>query len=107
MNHCRRCLLPANVPGADLDRGRMCAFCRAYTPAARAHNEALSRAREADLETARHAAGSGARPLPGVLAERWIPETRPFPSSDTQSRAETEGFMRKALEPGGGAGLRP
>jgi hypothetical protein len=55
MKHCRRCLLPANEPGADLDRGRVGAFGGAYTPAARAHNEALRRPREADLETALHA----------------------------------------------------
>lgn len=56
MKHCRRCLLPANVPGADLDAAGLCGFCRAYTPEVRQRDEALRQAREADLEQALHQA---------------------------------------------------
>jgi hypothetical protein len=52
MKSCRNCLLPAAVPGADLDATGLCRFCREYAPADREATEALRTAREADLEAA-------------------------------------------------------
>jgi hypothetical protein len=49
MRHCRRCLLPATVPGADLDRTGTCAFCRA--PRDDAGAEAARAKRASELET--------------------------------------------------------
>jgi hypothetical protein len=47
---CKRCLLPAKVPGSDLDGSGVCAWCRAHNRAD-ANVEELSRlAREQDLE---------------------------------------------------------
>jgi hypothetical protein len=54
MTRCRRCLLPAAVPGADLDRARTCAWCRSASPSSASASE-VERARagyERDLEEA-------------------------------------------------------
>ncbi len=54
MKSCRRCLLPAAVPGADLDADAdgVCAFCRQHDRADRSREESLRREWEADLEKA-------------------------------------------------------
>ncbi len=49
---CTNCLLPAAVPGADIDREGRCAFCRSHTSANSATEEQLRQDRENDLETA-------------------------------------------------------
>jgi len=60
MRRCRQCLLPDAVPGAELDRAGVCAYCRAYDPAQESARESTRRAREADLEAAlRDARGKG------------------------------------------------
>jgi hypothetical protein len=61
MPSCRNCLLPAAVPGADLDASGLCALCRNPRQRDRAAEEALRRAREQDLEhTLRTTRGAGA-----------------------------------------------
>jgi hypothetical protein len=52
MQRCRNCLLPSEVPGAELDANGVCALCRTYDPAHDAGKEDLRRARESDLELA-------------------------------------------------------
>lgn len=52
MNRCRRCLLPAAVPGADLDPSGVCRPCREFDPTRGAAAELLRQRREADLEQA-------------------------------------------------------
>lgn len=52
MKSCRQCLLPAAVPGADLDVDGVCRPCREQQPVDTAAEEALRQAREADLERA-------------------------------------------------------
>jgi hypothetical protein len=49
---CRRCLLPAAVPGADIDPDGTCAFCRNYHPVDDAVAVATAVARKANLESA-------------------------------------------------------
>jgi hypothetical protein len=113
MNHCHRCLLPANVPGADLDRGRVGAFGRADTPAAKARNEALSRAGDADLGAALHAAGgqgpdhclmcclnAGSRKRAPSPATTRSPGRRPKGSSARRwSLGEEQGFAHSHPRP--------
>src|SRR5215470_12951353 len=52
MPRCKRCLLPSQVPGSDLDRDGICAFCRDQRP----HDDDRHRSRRmswhADLEAA-------------------------------------------------------
>ena len=52
MKRCTQCLLPAAVPGADLDRTGTCVFCRNYRPIDDALAAPLAEARRADLEKA-------------------------------------------------------
>jgi hypothetical protein len=52
MRQCKRCLLPAEVPGADLDAAGICAICRDYAKSDHGHEEAARKRREADLEEA-------------------------------------------------------
>jgi hypothetical protein len=52
MKSCRNCLLPAAVPGADLDGGGLCALCRTPRPQDKRGVERLRRLREVDLERA-------------------------------------------------------
>lgn len=52
MLSCRRCLLPAAAPGADLDPSGLCRPCREYRPQDAQAIEALRQARERDLEQA-------------------------------------------------------
>jgi len=60
MRRCRNCLLPAQVPGADLDASDVCAFCRGYRPVQDADRAALRERWRADLEAAiRAARGTG------------------------------------------------
>lgn len=121
MKHCRRCLMPAKVPGADLDQRRVCAFCRAYTPAAKARNEALSRAGDADLETALHTArgqgpdnclmcclNAGSRKRAPSPATTRSPGRRPKGSSARRwSLGEEQGFADSHPRPLlAGAGIR-
>jgi hypothetical protein len=49
---CRRCLLPAQVPGSDIDQSGICAFCRAYRRGDEAEGERARQDRERDLERA-------------------------------------------------------
>ena len=59
---CRNCLLPDNVPGADLDATGLCAFCRNWVPADEGQKRATRQARQADLERAvADARAAGAR----------------------------------------------
>lgn len=52
MSQCKQCLLPAAVPGADLDAQGVCAFCRAFSDESYSEAE-LARARyEIELEQA-------------------------------------------------------
>jgi hypothetical protein len=51
MAHCVRCLLPQEVPGADLDGAGVCAACREYERADHALEEQAREKREADLES--------------------------------------------------------
>jgi hypothetical protein len=60
MRRCVRCLLPAVVPGSDLDGSGVCALCRTYRPQDETQSAQLREAREADLEAAlRDARGKG------------------------------------------------
>lgn len=52
MRRCKRCLLPAVVPGADLDPAGVCAFCRDFDPAREAGREATRQRHAHDLEEA-------------------------------------------------------
>ena len=52
MQSCRNCLLPAAVPGAEIDATGICRPCREYKPADRTVAENLRSARQADLERA-------------------------------------------------------
>jgi len=58
---CRNCLLPDQVPGANLDTSGVCTFCRNRgTMAARGDDDSARQAREADLEnTLRSCKGKG------------------------------------------------
>lgn len=47
---CRRCLLPSQVPGSDLDSNRVCAPCRAFVHADHAPAEQTRLEHERDLE---------------------------------------------------------
>lgn len=58
--NCRRCLLPAQVPGANLDSHGVCAACRQHELRDVTADEHDRRAREDDLErTLRHCRGDG------------------------------------------------
>ena len=52
MRRCKRCLLPAVAPGADLDRSGNCAFCRNLDPGQDARKETIREQYAKDLETA-------------------------------------------------------
>jgi hypothetical protein len=52
MAHCINCLLPKEVPGAELDAAGICAACREYERVDHAPEEEARRRREADLEKA-------------------------------------------------------
>jgi hypothetical protein len=52
MARCKRCLLPAAVPGAALDAEGICAFCRNPDPQREAHDELARKNHERDLEKA-------------------------------------------------------
>lgn len=52
VKRCSNCLLPATVPGAEIDRTGKCAFCREYRPPNDALADADRAARSADLEQA-------------------------------------------------------
>jgi hypothetical protein len=52
VTRCRRCLLPARVPGSDFDAQGICAFCRSYRTEDEHADDARRRAREEDLEQA-------------------------------------------------------
>jgi hypothetical protein len=57
---CRNCLLPNEVPGADIDRSGLCAFCRNAPAGQASGEERLRRERERDLEaTLQTVRGSG------------------------------------------------
>jgi hypothetical protein len=61
MRSCRNCLLPAAVPGADLDAEGVCRLCREYRPGVDAAVEVQRQARLADLEAAlQNCRGAGA-----------------------------------------------
>lgn len=77
MRRCRRCLLPAAVPGADLDVHGVCRPCREYSPVAAETSDAERAAREADLEAAIAAArGQGQYdvlvPFSGGKDSAWL-----------------------------------
>ena len=52
MKACRNCLLPAAVPGADLDASGLCAPCREYRPQDHSATETRRQVWQADLEAA-------------------------------------------------------
>lgn len=52
MSYCKRCLLPDNVPGADLGPSGVCTFCRTYDATAQHKEDSLRATREADLDKA-------------------------------------------------------
>jgi hypothetical protein len=52
MSRCKRCLLPAAVPGSDLDADGVCALCRTHRPGDRDEARSLLEKRGADLEAA-------------------------------------------------------
>jgi hypothetical protein len=52
MARCKRCLLPAVVPGAGLDASGVCAFCRDYDPARKVREDAIRQRYADDLEAA-------------------------------------------------------
>lgn len=52
MRRCKRCLLPASVPGADIDATGVCAPCRTYNPESEKGREEQREQRVADLEAA-------------------------------------------------------
>src|ERR1035437_9206153 len=52
MKACRNCLLPREVPQADIDDSGLCAMCRDYSRADHRHQEEVRKEREADLEAA-------------------------------------------------------
>jgi hypothetical protein len=57
---CVRCLLPAAVPGSEIDNGGVCTPCRSFDRARESEDEEACRQREEDLEEAlRSARGSG------------------------------------------------
>jgi hypothetical protein len=58
MRRCKRCLLPASVPGADLDAAGICAACRQPDPDRAARAEVARSRHEADLERTLEAARS-------------------------------------------------
>ncbi len=61
MNACRNCLLPAQAPGADLNKQHECACCRTYHLLDHDAREQTRRQREQDLEqTLRTVRGAGA-----------------------------------------------
>ena len=60
MKRCRNCLLPAEVPGSDIDASGTCALCRDYRQSTHETDERARAAREADLEaTLKQCRGAG------------------------------------------------
>ncbi len=58
MRRCKQCLLPDEVPGAELDTSGVCRYCRSYARrTGAADDEALRAERKADLEAALRASG--------------------------------------------------
>jgi hypothetical protein len=77
MNKCKRCLLPAAVPGSDIDNSGVCRPCREFSPAAVTGDEAERRRREDDLHAALEAArGQGQYdclvPFSGGKDSAWL-----------------------------------
>ena len=52
MDSCRKCLLPSAVPGAELDRNRVCRFCRDPERSSSISEDPDRERRAADLEQA-------------------------------------------------------
>lgn len=52
MARCKRCLLPHEVPGADIDSSDICVFCRTYVPDDKNRSEQLQQERLSNLEKA-------------------------------------------------------
>ena len=52
VKRCNRCLLPATVPGADIDRSGACAICRNFVASDERASDTVRAARRADLEQA-------------------------------------------------------
>src|SRR4051812_36465041 len=52
MNKCRKCLLPREVSGSDLDASGLCGPCREYSTSDRSGEEQIRKRYEADLEAA-------------------------------------------------------
>jgi hypothetical protein len=52
MAYCKKCLLPDNVPGADLDKHGICKFCREYSESQTKKNDDARKEYETDLEQA-------------------------------------------------------
>jgi hypothetical protein len=67
LSRCKKCLLPANAPGADLDVAGVCAPCRTWRPADEAALEASRAARERDLEDALAKAPSAGAPYDALV----------------------------------------
>lgn len=52
MSRCKRCLLPHNAPGAEIDTGGVCAICRAHVPDGKDSLDQLRQQHQFDLEQA-------------------------------------------------------
>jgi len=52
MSRCRRCILPDQVPGANLDAEGICAFCRTQRKPDQSSEAQTQQARQEDLEAA-------------------------------------------------------
>src|SRR5664279_581521 len=50
MKRCRKCLLPREVEGSDLDASGLCGPCREYARSDHSGDEQARKAREVDLE---------------------------------------------------------
>lgn len=77
MNKCRKCLLPAAVPGSDLDASGICRPCREYSPKSHTVEEQERLRRERDLDAALEASrGSGQYdclvPFSGGKDSAWL-----------------------------------
>lgn len=55
MSRCKACLLPATVPGADIDAAGVCAFCRIHDPGEEERSNSTREGYARDLEAALHA----------------------------------------------------
>jgi hypothetical protein len=50
MRRCKRCLLPREAPGADLDESGICMYCRGHVPESRSADTGVREQRKRDLE---------------------------------------------------------